>query len=130
MKIAVSADDRNSIHKGHFGDAPQYLIYRFKNGTLTFEEERKNPLFDKDSVTHGKVRQIVQNLQDCDVLLGRGFGKQSLIKLNEFNKVAWLVRFNSIDRFEDAMTKKETSAIHRFSPQLEKFQPLRAEDLG
>jgi predicted Fe-Mo cluster-binding NifX family protein len=78
--IAIGVDNEGRIWTGHFGIAPNYLIYD-QNGQMV--EQRSNPYGAGQGRKkhHDNPRLIVDLLPDCGVFIARRMGGGSKRKL-------------------------------------------------
>lgn len=85
MKIAISTDDKTTIHNGHFGESQYYLIYEILNGEIYAEELRENPYAVGKEHQHSQVKNIMDLLHDCQLFMGKSIDARSLPNIAEKN---------------------------------------------
>lgn len=80
--IAIGSDLKNQVWVGHFGEAPQYLLYDFSGNLI---EKRKNPYSLKDDLykQHEGPERIIELLPECSVFIAQIYGNKSKRKLVE-----------------------------------------------
>ncbi len=94
MKIAVSSDDKVTVHKGHFGEGKYFLIFLAEGNVPLAEEVRENR--SAGARKHGeRAPKVMEQLQDCEVLIGRSMGRHSVSKLVAKGKVPLLTQIAS-----------------------------------
>jgi predicted Fe-Mo cluster-binding NifX family protein len=98
LRIAFATDDGEIFNYDHFGNAKQYLVYRFSDDGARLVETRSNIEFQEDETRKSgdpaKARAMAQLLQGIDVLVGSRFGPNITRLVKKF--VCAVVRGKSI----------------------------------
>ena len=85
MKIAIGSNDKQTINPRHFGESKFYMIFEILNGEIKSEELRENPFHVEGKAEHGKTKQVMEFLDDCDLFMGKTIGKKALEQLADNN---------------------------------------------
>lgn len=85
MKIAIGSNDKETINPRHFGESKFYMIFEILNGQIISEELRENPNLVEGRGEHGKTKQVMSFLNDCDLFMGKNMGRKALEQLAENN---------------------------------------------
>jgi len=79
LTMAIGTDDEETIKSDdHVGMSKYFLIWKYLEGSLIFQEKRENAKYKEDeSRIHGdpgKAKATASVLKDVDVLVGKMFG--------------------------------------------------------
>jgi predicted Fe-Mo cluster-binding NifX family protein len=122
VKLAIATNDKRTIPKGHFGESRYFCVVDIEEPGPFTEECRDNPLPAHD--TPGKSSVILDLLGDCDVLIGRGFGRHFFSHARGAKQQAVLTPVSVIDDVVQAFSQGELKGFRRFDPERGKFLPL------
>jgi hypothetical protein len=98
MKIAISTDDKTTIHNGHFGESQYYLIYEILNGQIYAEELRENPYVMAKQHNHGQAKEIMDLLHDCQLFMGKIMDARLLPEIAKKNIDAIITTMDDIKK--------------------------------
>jgi len=76
-RIIVAADGQGRVHRGHFGDAPVFMVFEVRDDECVLVEERPNPYAGRHEHGHGhgeKRRRIHQLVGDAQIIVSAAFG--------------------------------------------------------
>jgi len=79
LTVAIGTDDGKTVKAdNHVGMSKYFQIWEYKEGTMTFKEQRENTRYKEDeSKTHGdpgKAKATSSILHDIDLLVGKMIG--------------------------------------------------------
>jgi len=100
LVFAIGTDDGKTVKQDdHFGMSRIFQIWKYSNGELTFQTERKNAKYEEDETRiHGdpkKAEAITSVLNGVDVLVGKMMGPNIVQIRKSFVPV--IVRQSNID---------------------------------
>jgi predicted Fe-Mo cluster-binding NifX family protein len=85
MKIALPTEDGTTIC-GHFGRAPQFLVFTIENEQIIGKTLRPNSHASGEHDHHGSGRShddILGALADCQVVIAQGMGPHAVTALED-----------------------------------------------
>jgi len=114
MKIAVGTDDRQTVRKGHFGGSRYFVVIELLNAEVVGREARDNPHIEdqKTEKIHGQADAIIHLLEDCNLFMGRTFGKGSV---DEISSRGVDCISTPIEEIDDAVCSYLDGRLEKFS---------------
>ena len=106
MKVAIPTDDKVNI-SGHFGRTLGFKIYEIENSKVINSEHRTNTFTGHaqghhQEKHHGGDHQshggILQNLNDCDVVIAGGMGRRLFDDFSNNNMQVFITSEPVIDK--------------------------------
>lgn len=106
MKVAIPTDLR-SIWKGHFGDAPYFLIFSKDGPCLQLVEVKENEKYEGGHGERQKFESVMRVLGDVDAIAAWDVGPNvAKVKLEAKLKVFIVREGKDIEEFLKALLKK------------------------
>jgi predicted Fe-Mo cluster-binding NifX family protein len=132
MKIAVGTDDKKTIRKGHFGDARHYLILGVLNAEVVAREWRTHTRSEEDegSHHHGRPEGILDLLNDCELFMGRSFGKGSLPVIKSRGVDCILTGIVDIEAALSAYLGGQDEGFRYYDKEMKAFVPCAERAFG
>jgi predicted Fe-Mo cluster-binding NifX family protein len=124
MRLAIGTDDQETLPKQHFGENRYFCVVDPGDSPAATPEYRANPASEGHGP--GKRAQILQALQDCDALVGRGFGASLLTSGGGAAMQIILTSLARVDEVISAFRAGDMAPFKRFDPQSGKFAPMGA----
>lgn len=126
MKIAIGTDDLKTIRSGHFGESRYYKIFEINDGQIASTEIRENPEINNEhggEHQHGKAKQIMQILSDCNVFIARSMGMHSIPKLVKKGVHPIITKEDDIEQTITKFLNGDIQSFRCFNPETKKFVP-------
>jgi len=119
VKLAIATNDKETIPRQHFGESRYFCIVDILNTQPFTVECRGNPI--PEHHVPNKPERILELLQDCDALVGRGFGAGSFAQVARQKKQVLLTSHERIEDVTRDLHNGDLRRFKQFDPALNKF---------
>ena len=122
MKLAIGTNDKETLSKKHFGESRYFCVVDILNAKRYTDECRVNRVPEHN--ISGKRLRILEELKDCDALVGRSFGAGVLRNAVKTHTQIILTTLGRIDEAVNALIAGSLGQFRQFDPQKRKFVPM------
>jgi predicted Fe-Mo cluster-binding NifX family protein len=122
MKLAIGTNDKETLPKRPFGESRYFCVVNLLNAQRFTDDCRVNAVPEHD--ISGKRLRIVEELEDCDALVGRSFGAGILRNAAKMRAQIILTTLGRIDEVVHALQDGSLSQFRQFDPRKRKFVPM------
>lgn len=119
MKLAICTNDKETVSNKHFGESRYFCVVDILNVHRFTDECRANAV--PAHHTCDKRLRIVEELKDCDALIGRSFGAAVLRNAEKMRVQIILTRSGRIEDVVNALLAGSLDQFRQFDPRQRKF---------
>ncbi len=122
MKLAIGTNDKETLPKKPFGESRYFCVVNLLNAQRFTDECRVNEV--PEHYISGKRLRILEELKDCDALVGRSFGAGVLRNAAKTRVQIILTTLGRIDEVVHALQDGSLGQFRQFDPRIRKFVPM------